>query len=229
MDFSGFIGRTISIINYELCQYHYEPVIHNDAGTKTFKIWLLSKNVNNPKNNYYYLLVDTNSDNEIMDIKAYVGNEDNESLTENLNFCEEYIANSRLHEITDVDQLEKEFLIPLYGKQIDEKRLATLGKYNNPNDKSGVCKEYYYCNADFWDDNNKLQELSIPGKLLNTWKEKNIDFSVYFYLRDQILQGVKLYKARVKYGSFRGPETEELNITKQDYKVARNIVNMFVL
>lgn len=224
-----YIGKQISEIDYLKCQYPQEQVIIGDEGRKKFKVWTLSKSSTHPENAYYYLTILTDEKNKIVAIDKMKGSQGVEQKISRFPRMEELVATMKMRSISKNPGDQKDIFSAFYGLRIDEDKLKTYCYLNGGRSQQKNYDEYYFSNSEYWNDKELLKSFGVPSNILERWQEKSIDFTVFIYVQNTILAKVEIFKAKENGDGKMGlRKSENIFPTKQEEKIAKNIIRFFL-
>ena len=224
-----YIGKQISEIDYLKCQYPREPMIIGDEGQKIFKVWALSKNITHPENAYYYLTIITDEKNRIVAIDKMKGSQGDEQKISRFPSTQELVATMKMRSISKSPEDQKDIFSAFYGLHIDEEKLKAYCYLNGGRSQQKNYDEYYLSNSEYWKDKELLKSFGVPSNILERWQEKNIDFTLFIYVQNTILAKVEIFKAKENGDGKMGlRKSENVFPTKQEEKIAKNIIQFFL-
>ncbi len=90
---------------------------------------------------------------------------------------------------------EHEVFAQFIGVKVDQRKLETIARSNGAG--YGSCadsKEYITAHVDYYDVKEFLKRFGLTSTLTERWDYKGIDFSVYLYIRDEIITGGHAFK-----------------------------------
>lgn len=125
-----------------------------------------------------------------------------------------------------MDYLPEECLTPLLGKHINVDLFSRV-LWHNGEGEIPDCEEYYCAEVDFLTDGPLCEAAGITEKLKDYWYTHGINYHVYFYLADGVLRHAGVFKFEEDCWALRADITE-LSPTKQEFRVARRMLQYFI-
>jgi len=121
---------------------------------------------------------------------------------------------------------EHEVFARFIGEKVDQSKLEKIARSNGAGYGSYAdSKEYIIAHVDYYDVKEFQDLFGLTPTLTERWDYKGIDFSVYLYIRDEIITGGHVFKyIETSTSCHYRPTGYETDATQQELRVVARIL-----
>ncbi len=125
---------------------------------------------------------------------------------------------------------EHEVFARYIGERVCDSKLQALARSNGTGYGAYAdSKEYIIAHVDYYDQEEYMKLFKLTPTLTERWDYRGIDFSIYLYVRDEIITGGHLFKyIETSESCYFRPSGYETDATQQEMRIVDRILQYLI-